>query len=252
MAIDLRDYSRTAAQRGWGAGWPSCGGAKTAGTAVVTAERSGTRMSVHKRLARLVDLLIDETERRGYLLKPGQCGGYNCRAIAGTGSPSNHSWGLAVDVNWQDNPYTTDLSRNTIPDWMVELWNRCGFAWGGHYAGARKDFMHFEFMGSPADADEMTALALREPPAQEDDMPSAQDIARAVWEHPVTNAWGQVVPAGVVLIAHEGISADTRSKVEALAADSPDLGATTDALSGDDVERIAVRVAELLSTRLAG
>ncbi len=158
--INLRDYSRTAAQRGWGAGWPSCGGAKAAGTAVVTAEVSGTRMSVHKRIARLVDLLIDTSERRGYRLIPGQCGGYNCRPIGGTSSPSNHSWGLAVDLNWQRNPMRRPLTTD-IPAWMVALWNRYGFAWGGHYTST-PDAMHFEFMGTPAQADAMTALALRE------------------------------------------------------------------------------------------
>lgn len=160
MAINLRDYSRTAAQRGWGAGWPSCDGAKGAGTAVVTADRSGTRMSVHKRIARLVDLLLDETERRGYLLRAGQCGGYNCRPIGGTSTPSNHSWGLAVDLNWQSNPMRKPL-KTDIPGWTVALWNRYGFAWGGHYTGT-PDAMHFEFMGTPADADVMTTLALRE------------------------------------------------------------------------------------------
>lgn len=160
MAINLRDYSRTGAQRGWGAGWPSCGGAKAAGTAVVTAARSGTRFSVHKRIARLVSLLVDECERRGYLLKAGQTGGYNCRPIGGTSSPSNHSWGLAIDVNWQTNPMRRPLTTD-IPAWMVELFNRYGFAWGGHYSGT-PDAMHFEFMGTPDQADEMTALALRE------------------------------------------------------------------------------------------
>lgn len=160
MAINLRDYTRTAAQRGWGAGWPSCSGVKTAGTAVVTAAKSGTRFSVHKRIARLVNLLVDETERRGYLLKPGQCGGYNCRNISGTNSPSNHSWGLAVDINWNDNPMRRPLTTN-IPEWMVHLWGRYGFAWGGHYT-TTPDPMHFEFMGTPSDADRMTALAIRE------------------------------------------------------------------------------------------
>ena len=160
MAINLRDYSRTAAQRGWGAGWPSCRGAKTAGTAIVTGDRSGTRFSVHKRIARLVDLLIDETERRGYLLIPGQCGGYNCRAIGGTTSPSNHSWGLAIDLNWGQNPMRRPL-RTNMPRWVIELWARYGFAWGGDYDGT-PDPMHLEFMGNPADADAMTALAVRE------------------------------------------------------------------------------------------
>lgn len=162
MAINLRDYSRTAAQRGWGVGWPSCNGVRAAGTAVVSADRSGTRISAHKRLARLVDLLIDTTEARGYLLKTGQCGGYNCRAISGTNTASNHSWGLAVDINWQENPYTTNPQARTVPAWMPQLWNRYGFAWGGDYTGGRWDFMHFEFMGTPEQADQMTALALAE------------------------------------------------------------------------------------------
>lgn len=174
MAINLRDYSKTAAQRGWGAGWPSCGGVTAAGTAVVQAARSGTRLSVHKRLARLVLLLVDETEHRGYPLRPGVCGGYNCRPIAGTSSPSNHSWGLAVDINWDRNPYVGPR-RTDMPGWMPPLWNRYGFAWGGDYTGSKQDSMHYEFMGSPDDADAMTALALREfAAAQEDDMSQAQ------------------------------------------------------------------------------
>lgn len=160
LGISLTDYSRTAAQRGWGAGWPSCAGAQAAGTAIVTAERSGTRMSVHKRIARLVDMLIDETERRGYLLKPGQCGAYNCRAIGGTRSPSNHSWGLACDLNWNDNPMRKPLTTD-IPKWMVQLWNRFGFAWGGAYSGT-PDTMHLEFMGTPEQADALTTLAATE------------------------------------------------------------------------------------------
>lgn len=162
MAVNLTDYSKTAAQRSWGAGWPSCAGAKAAGTAVVAADVSGAKVSVHKRIARLVDLLLDATEKRhGYLLKPAQCGGYNCRPIAGTSSPSNHSWGLAVDLNWNENTYNS-TGRHTLPTAVARMWNRYGFAWGGDYTGAKHDWMHLEFMGSPADADAMTALALVE------------------------------------------------------------------------------------------
>src|SRR5262249_40939540 len=105
LMIDLNDYSKTAAQHGWGAGWPSCGGARTGGLPVGTAPRSPGGVWVHRRIARLVALLLAETERRGYLLRPGQCWGYACRAIAGTAVASNHSWGLAVDVNSLANPY---------------------------------------------------------------------------------------------------------------------------------------------------
>lgn len=158
MTVNVRDYSKTAAQRGWGAGWPSCSGA--AGNIVtVTADRSGARMNVHRRISVLVDTLADWTEAQGYLAKPAQTGAYNCRPIGGTNTPSNHSWGLAVDWNWTDNPYTT-TGRHSMPDWMPATWSRYGFGWGGWYTGAQKDWMHLEFMGTPADADECTARAL--------------------------------------------------------------------------------------------
>ena len=160
--IDLNDYAHTAAQRGWGAGWPSCSGARLSGLAVVWAPRSGVGVSVHRRLARLVGLLFAETERRGYLLRSGQSWGYACRAIAGTSVASNHSWALAVDINSLANPYQFPR-RTDMPTWMPLLWNRYGFAWGGNYNNdgrhGKADSMHYEFMGSPADADAMTALA---------------------------------------------------------------------------------------------
>jgi hypothetical protein len=159
VAVNLTDYANTAAQRGWGQGWPSCSGVKSAGTSIITADRSGTRLSVHKRIARLVDILIDWTESTGYLLKPGQCGGYNCRAIGGTRSPSNHSWGLAVDLNWLDNTFNS-TGRHALPVSVARMWNRYGFAWGGDYSGPMKDWMHLEFMGTPDDADVMTGLAI--------------------------------------------------------------------------------------------
>lgn len=155
--VNLRAWGQTAAQRGWGAGWPSCAGVTQAGTALVTAPRSGTRMSWHRRIARLASMLIDETERRGFLLKPSQCGCYNCRAISGTRTPSNHSWAIAGDFNWIDNPFSTN-PRHTIPDWMYALWAEFGFANGSMYSGAR-DWMHIEQMGTPAQVDIFTQIA---------------------------------------------------------------------------------------------
>jgi hypothetical protein len=151
--INILDYAHTAAQRGWGAGWPSC---------AVTSSRSGVRLSVHKRIARLVSMLLEQTEGPlGYGLKIGQCGAFNCRPIAGTNTASNHSWGLAADLNWQDNPYTT-TTKHTMPTPVARLWNRYGFAWGGDYTGGKRDYMHLEFMGTPGDADAMTTQAQTE------------------------------------------------------------------------------------------
>jgi len=152
-------YAKNADSRGWGSGWPNCGGA-SGNLATVYAGNSGVAFTVHKRIARLVDILIDYCANHGYDFVKGQCGAYNCRAIGGTKKPSNHSWALALDINWQLNPMRKPKTTN-IPGWMVDVFETYGFAWGGSYSGT-PDTMHFEFMGTPAQADEMTNKAIRE------------------------------------------------------------------------------------------
>jgi hypothetical protein len=95
----------------------------------------------------------------------------NCRAVAGTNQPSNHSWGTAVDINAPMNPRRRPLTTN-IPRKVRELWKANGFRWGGDYVTATPDPMHFEFMGSVADARAVTArlrrfLANAGPPPRE-------------------------------------------------------------------------------------
>jgi hypothetical protein len=160
MRFSINNYTVGPKAKGWGEGFPH---GRWGDMARVRADRSGTSVNVHKRVARLVDMLLDETERRGYRLDQPQCGGYNNRAIKGTHKPSNHSWGLALDLNWRRNPEHFDgIPRTDFPAWLPALWGRYGFAWGGNYRGRHKDPMHLEFMGSPADADDMTGKARRE------------------------------------------------------------------------------------------
>jgi hypothetical protein len=160
MRFSINDHSITPRAKGWGRGWPTD---RSADMARVKADRSGTRVNVHKRISRLVDLLLDETERRGYRLDQSQTGGYNNRQIGKTGKPSNHSWGLAVDLNWRRNPERFDgVLRTDFPGWLAPLWARYGFGWGGNYRGSHKDPMHLEFMGAPEDADDKTAAAIRD------------------------------------------------------------------------------------------
>src|SRR3954451_23770644 len=101
MRFSVSDYSISAKAKGWGSGWPVD---RSHDMAKVRADRTGTAVNVHKHVARVVDMLLDETERRGYRLDHTQTGGYNNRPIKGTDKPSNHSWGLAVDLNWGHNP----------------------------------------------------------------------------------------------------------------------------------------------------
>lgn len=156
------DYSRLANSKGWGAGWPNCGGINQFGIAQVVGpvSRQSIQGGVNKRIQTLTQLIISEIERRGYLLVPGWSWGYGCRAISGTGTPSNHSWGLAIDINAPTNPYTSN-GQHDIPGWAYDIFRRYGYGLGADYSG-KQDWMHAEFMGTPGDADVMTALAIKE------------------------------------------------------------------------------------------
>jgi hypothetical protein len=162
----------SATARGWGSGWPT----NRSGD-MTTATGGGVSVVVHMRIAKLVSLLLGETKRRGYYLHSGWCWGYANRPIKGTSSPSNHSWGLAIDLNAPTNPMQDHL-KTDMPSWMPELWESYGFRWGGHYDG-RKDAMHYEFMGTPAEADAETAKAmanLMQPVPNVHDLTRQQDL----------------------------------------------------------------------------
>lgn len=141
------------AHSSWGSGYPHCQPDKIKRDFSV----DGTRFpgGVRYEMVDLVTRLVRECKRRGYRFgTPSDpsygCWGFSCRAISGSTTPSNHSWGLAVDINAPSNPYTSPL-KTDMPGWMPDLWNAYGFRWGGDYSGA-KDAMHYEFMGSVADA----------------------------------------------------------------------------------------------------
>lgn len=139
-----------AASRGWGPGWPNCQSNKM--KTIVAKNQDGTgsdiRISVRAEVAPMVANLLEATDKL-YNVEQSDTGGYNCRPIAGTSTPSNHSWGLAIDINWNHNPRAAFHSE--IPPAVVAMWNDCGWFWGGFYAHSTPDTMHFEYIGTPAD-----------------------------------------------------------------------------------------------------
>jgi len=132
--------------RGWGPGWPHANTARIK----TLVRRDGLRLPVRQEILPLVAWLMDETERLGYDIRPDWTWGFANRPIRGSNTPSNHSWGLAVDINAPRNPMGSRLITD-MPAWMPKLWADYGFRWGGTYR-SRPDAMHYEFMGTPADA----------------------------------------------------------------------------------------------------
>lgn len=156
----------SADQLGWGPGWPHCQAGRML---TVVCGHGGLRLSVRREIGPLVARLVTDLEAaRGRPFKPNQSGGFACRSIAGTKTASNHSWGLAIDLDAPSNPQASARVhqqphplRKTYPGGRVlrsdmpldaeRIADRYGFRWGGTYK-TKPDPMHFEFMGSVADA----------------------------------------------------------------------------------------------------
>jgi hypothetical protein len=119
-------------------------------------DRTGTRIAVRAALANLICTLIDWTEREdggNYLLKSGDCGGCDRHPIAISDTAFNHSWAVDVDINRRE---------HDLPTHVAHVWNHYGFGWSDDYRGPQRDWMHFEFMGTPTDAIEMATRAMHE------------------------------------------------------------------------------------------
>ncbi len=139
---------------------------------MITLKVSDLRLPVRREVAPLVALLVKRLENaRGKKFDPNGSFGFACRAIAGTQTPSNHSFGLAVDLDAPQNPHLTAgqhrqphplrkkfpggrVLRSTMPLQAEAIAEKLGFRWGGTFV-SKPDPMHFEFVGSVADAERL-------------------------------------------------------------------------------------------------
>lgn len=138
--------------QGWGSGWPNCQPSKmktVTGQDQTPGQSHNIKVTVRAEIANMVVALLEATDKL-YDLSASSTGAYNCRPIAGTNTASNHSWGLAIDLNWNENPYTAKFTSH-IPPAVVAMWVACGWGWGGFYKGGKTDTMHFEYLGAPSD-----------------------------------------------------------------------------------------------------
>ena len=96
-------------------------------------------------------------------------GSFECRRAvpspcgSGTGNWSMHAYGLAVDINPIENPYTgcgrtrerasipylnrSRIRRGMVTAAVVAAFRSIGWGWGGSWPGATKDYMHFSASG---------------------------------------------------------------------------------------------------------
>ena len=93
-----------------------------------------------------IDALPDTIKHAAYPI----AGTYNCRAVADTGEPSPHSYGIAIDLNtslsdyWFWRKHNDPIAyRNRMPEEIVAIFEKHGFVWGGKWY--HFDTMHFEY-----------------------------------------------------------------------------------------------------------
>ena len=145
---------------------------------------------------------------------------YNNRNIRGSTRKSMHAWPLAFDVNPAQNPYRSDNKLITdIPQSMVVVLRKHGFAWGGAWR-TLKDPMHFEYIGAPVKKEQP-----HPDPTPEEDMTSEErDLLKRVRLSTMVNSFdSQIIIAMLNGDADEAkrLLAD---KEEALAAERKRLG----------------------------
>ena len=105
--------------------------------------RSVTQMTCHKLMADIFADVFAQLQSAGLQEKITTFGGCFSFRPQRTGTKlSAHSWGIAIDLNPEENEQGT--VGNMDPG-VVEIFRDAGFEWGGGWQGKVRDPMHFQF-----------------------------------------------------------------------------------------------------------
>lgn len=121
----------------------------------IQGNQSTMRLVVHQKLAGEIEAVFTEMAAIGFPIKAGTTGGYVWRSMVSSSSRSHHSYGVVIDLNWDDNPYISGSQTvggsyrpgsnpYSVTSEVVQIWKAHGFYWGGDWNSA-KDYMHFTY-----------------------------------------------------------------------------------------------------------
>lgn len=120
--------------------------------------KTTTQITVHKKVAEDVKAIFRDIQASGFKIK--SVGGYSWRGAAASSNRSHHSYGVAIDINPNEN-YMIKNGRiisgsfwkpgqnefSITPDGpVVRAFARRGWSWGGNWKSS-KDYMHFSLTG---------------------------------------------------------------------------------------------------------
>lgn len=107
------------------------------------------RLTVNKYLADDIKSIFNDIyTNTDFCIRKDDTGAYNYRKIKGYNKLSYHSYGVAIDINWNLNPYLANVSGSddnlrlrTTEHPVVKIFRNYGWGWGGTY----EDHMHFSY-----------------------------------------------------------------------------------------------------------
>lgn len=143
-------------------------------------------LRVADRSAPVWDAVSQIMESEPYLFLESAGGTYSKRE---PGSNSLHTYALALDLNPSKNPHRNPLQTDMPSSFIARIEGirangKPAVTWGGRWtAPSVPDAMHYQINVAPADCRNVTWDDGTPPPPDEgdDDMPTADEIAKAVW-----------------------------------------------------------------------
>jgi hypothetical protein len=154
----------SASQRGWGdIGKPgSATGEAFRRANIVPLVVNGVpiRPGVHKAVKPIFDSLVRDLMATGENVGArADDWGYAHRFIGSGSTLSNHSWGLAIDIDAVTNPQGPKKTTFDVDKVHALLAGKYQglIRWGYDYQNSKPDAMHFEFIGTPAQAAALAA-----------------------------------------------------------------------------------------------
>lgn len=125
-------------------------------------EKKTGYISVHQSLAVDVQRVFQKAQDEGFKIY--EAAGYSYRVMnnGGSGKLSHHSYGVAIDINVNENYsrkgstiyagsfWDPTRSEFSIPKdgVLVKAFESIGWKWGGNWSGNYQDYMHFSYTGN--------------------------------------------------------------------------------------------------------
>ncbi len=120
--------------------------------------KTTTTIKVHKKVAEDVKAIFKDIQASGFKIK--SIGAYSWRGAAASNNRSHHSYGVAIDINPNENYMIKNGQIISGSFWrpgqnefsitsggpVVSAFARRGWSWGGNW-NSSKDYMHFSLTG---------------------------------------------------------------------------------------------------------